>query len=363
MGVGPEERAWRPSAVRSLSFHSTYRCQNTGVCCSSGWDIAVETEVEARLVPLLTAHPETLPNGPDGFRLMADPPPGCRSSLRIVESTQACWFRDEPGRACAIHRTNGEDVLPSACRQFPRVCVLEPEGVSVSLSHYCPTAASLLFGDPASFSLVTSPPAFPRDWPFEGLDAREAYPPFLRPGVLLGFDGVRIFEEEAVGALSRLPLWTALATIDSAVERARSWTVGSGPLPELLAASFDRSERGDPGTGDPRRVLLASLTEGTRPKVGPPEFRAGAPTVSAVADVALRKYLASRLIAAWITFQGDGLHSVTRYLRLCLDTVFLFESARRMAEPELPRWKEAIREADLWLLHYCDPDLLARNLR
>jgi len=362
MGVGPEEGAWKPSVVRSLSFHSTYRCQNTGVCCSSGWDIAVETEVEARLIQLLTAHPETLPNGTDGFRPMADPPFGCRSALRIVESTQACWFRDEPRRACAIHRAHGEDVLPSACRQFPRVCVLEPDGVSISLSHYCPTAASLLFGGPASFSLVTSPPAFPRDWPFEGLDAREAYPPFLRPGVLLGFDGLRIFEERAIAILSQFPLWTALATIESAVARARSWTVGAGPLPELLAASFDSSEGGGPGTGDPRRILRASLTEGTRPKVGLREFRAGAPTVPAFADVALRKYLASRLIAAWITFQGDGLQSVTRYLRLCLDTVFLFESARG-AEPEAARWQEAIREADLWLLHYCDPDLLARNLR
>jgi hypothetical protein len=114
---------------------------------------------------------------------------------------------------------------------------------------------------------------------------------------------------------------------------------------------------------DPRTILLAALTEGTRPSVGLPDFRPDPPAVSGLADLVLRKYLASRLIAAWITFQGNGLRSVGRYLRLCLDTVLLFESARAAQESEASRWKEAIRSADLWLLHYCDPELLAQNLR
>lgn len=363
VGLGrPEPRP----RVRALSFHGQYRCGNTGVCCSSGWEIAVEEEVEVRLVPVLDLSPGNLPNGPDGFRPMPDPPAGCGSALRVHPSSGACWFRDEGARTCAIHRNHGEDALPSACRQFPRVCVIEPGVVSVSLSHFCPTAACLLFDGPEDFGLVHDPPAFPPEWPFEGLDARGAYPPFLRPGVLLGFDGLRAFEDRAVAELSRGLLWPALAVIEAAVEKMRTWTVGAGPLPDLVAGSFALAE-GDPGAKasatDPRPLLLAALTRGTQPSVGLPDFRAGRPLLSARTDLGLRKYMASRLIAAWISFQGDDLRSVARYLRLCLDTVFLFESARAAEESEAARWKEAIRNADLWILHYCDPDLLARNLR
>jgi Fe-S-cluster containining protein len=358
----------RPS-VRTLSFHSEYKCQNTGVCCSSGWEIAVEAEVELHLATRIARYPEALPNGPDGFHAMQGPPAGCRSSLRIVDATGACWFRDEPARACAVHRDHGEAALPSACRQFPRVCVLEAELVSVSLSHYCPTAAGLLFGGARDFGLVTDAWAFPSDWPFEGLDVRGAYPPFLRPGILMSLDGLRAFEDRAVAVLSREPLWRSLAMIESAVESARAWTVDAGPMLELVVESFARDAgdgKDEPRVTDPRPILLAALTEGTRPSVGLPDFRPDPPAVSSLtdlADLALRKYLASRLIAAWITFQGNGLRSVGRYLRLCLETVLLFESARAAQESEASRWKEAIRSADLWLLHYCDPELLAQNLR
>ena len=369
MDSGGGEAAREIPAVRALSFHANYRCENTGVCCSSGWEIAVEMDVEVRLTALLAGAPGHLPNGPDGFRLMADPPTRCESSLRKLDSTGACWFRDDPGRACAIHRNHGEAVLPSACRQFPKVCVLEPGVVSVSLSHYCPTAAGLLFGPPTDFRLVSDPGAFPGDWPFEGLDARDAYPPFLRPGVLLGFDGLRTFEDQAVAVLAGEALGRALAILESAVEGVRSWTMEAGPLCELMPGAFARAAREatqaktQPRATDPRAVLLSAVTAGTTPNAELPDFRAASTTVSALADLALRKYLASRLIAAWIAFQGDDLRQVVRYLRLCLDTVLLFESARSPAESDAIRWKEAIRSTDLWILHHCDPELLARNLR
>ena len=34
--------------VRALSIHAGYECRNTGVCCSSGWDIPVEPEMHLR---------------------------------------------------------------------------------------------------------------------------------------------------------------------------------------------------------------------------------------------------------------------------------------------------------------------------
>ena len=48
-------------------------------------------------------------------------------------------------RRCAVHRQLGRETLPSACRDFPRVVTLTPLGVSITLSHYCPTAAGMLF--------------------------------------------------------------------------------------------------------------------------------------------------------------------------------------------------------------------------
>lgn len=366
MGTGGNPGPERRPVVRALSFHSQYKCQNTGVCCSSGWEVAVEDDVESRLTTEMAQGLGPLPNGSAGFQAMQGPPAGCSSSLRLVGETGACWFRDEPARACAVHRNYGEGALPSACRQFPRSSVLEADCVSVSLSHYCPTAAGLLFGGSPDFRVVREPPAFPSDWPFEGLDARGAYPPLLRPGVLLGFDGLRVFEDRAVAVLSREPLWAALATIGAAVESARAWTADAGPLREVVAESFAREDgrsTGEPRATDPRPVLLAALTEGTRPSVGLPDFKTDSPAVSGLADLALRKYLASRLIAAWIMFQGNDLRSVARYLRLCLDTAFLFCSAHAAEDSEASRWKEAVRNADLWILHYCDPDLLAQNLR
>lgn len=358
------EPGGRP-VVCALSFHADYRCANTGICCSSGWEIAVEQEVELHLTTELRLRPGPLPNGPNGFEAMADPPSGCMSSLRTVESTQACWFRDEPARACAIHRNHGERSLPSACRQFPRVAVLEPRSVAVSLSHYCPTAAGLLFDGAPDFGLVQAPSAFPSDWPFEGLDAREAYSPFLRPGVLLGFDGLRAFEERAITLLSRASLWTALAALRTATEALRSWSVNAGALCDFMADCFLAAEGrdGDHPAMDPRPTLAASLTEGTQVRVCLPEFRPDRPLVSGRIDLALRKYLAARLIASWVMFQGSDLRTVVRYLELCLSTVCLFASARESEEPEIARWTDAIRSADLWILHYCDPERLARNLR
>lgn len=350
--------------VRCLSFHSAYQCQNTGVCCSSGWEIAVEQPVELALTARLRNPGARLPNGPDGFLPMADPPPGCRVSLRRSDTSGSCWFRDRSDHRCAIHREFGVEALPSACRQFPRVCVLEPDCVSLSLSHYCPTAAGLLFQGGEGFSLVSGARAgFPPDWPYEGLDARMSYPPLLRPGVLLGFDGLRAFEEGAVEAFARHDLHTSLNLVHSVVEEARSWRPGGPSLPVLIRTAFSRpaAPSREVQAQDTRSILASSSAEGS-PVAELPTRQAATRQIPAFADLALRKYLAARLIAAWVTFQAEDLRTVANYLRLCLDTVLLFEATAPLESPESTRWKEAVRSADLWILHHCDPERLARNL-
>lgn len=354
--------------VRCLSFHSTYGCQNTGICCSSGWDIAVERPIELDIIKRLGAKTVGSPRRVDGFRATDNPPIGCDSALRVDPDTGACWFRDHEARRCAIHREFGEAALPTACRHFPRVCILEPGQVSVSLTHYCPTAASLLFSAEPEFGLVDSPRAFPSNWPFEGLDARTSYSPLLRPGVLLGFDGLRRFEDGALRALSSGTVWDRLAQIDSAIENVRSWTPPDGFMTEAVDQAFvgpvaSRSRAAL--ASDPRMVLRASLPTGTNQKLDLPEILGVARPLRPEIDLALRKYVAARLVGCWITFMADDLRTTGRYLHLCLDAVLMFERARPVdeGESEAVRWMESIRSADLWLMHHCDPELIAANLR
>jgi hypothetical protein len=244
------------------------------------------------------------------------------------------------------------------------VCVLEPGTVSVSLSHYCPTAAALLFREDAGLALVERPQAFPPSRPFEGLDAREAYSPFLRPGVLLGFDGLRAFEERSVAVLAEGDVWRALDRIDAAAKELRRWTKAAGSVPDVVRASFadPPSTSSRPQADDPGKVLIASLTKGVPCAPGLPVFHTVGPDIPPEADLPLRRYLASRLIAGWIMFQAPDLAAVPRYLRLCLNTVLLFAAAPGQGGSHPVRWKEAIRNSDLWILHHCDPELLALNL-
>ena len=83
----------------------------------------------------------------DPFRTVPGLPHGARVALR-VDSGGRCVFLDpERGRLCTIHSHLGPGALASACRDFPRVVTLTPDGFSITLSHYCPTAAGRLFRD------------------------------------------------------------------------------------------------------------------------------------------------------------------------------------------------------------------------
>ena len=131
-----------------LSFHLPYRCRHSGACCTAGWPIPVEPE---RAV--LIKHGEWLG---DGGTLPRD-------------ANGACVFHDGQ---CTVYEHR-----PLACVHFPYVCLIDPRGVHVTLSHYCPTAASLLFEDHGPIEIVEGPPPIPSLEIPEGLDARESLPP------------------------------------------------------------------------------------------------------------------------------------------------------------------------------------------
>src|SRR5437762_14372552 len=105
------------------------------------------------------------------FALSDDALPDTPALLAV--SSGACVFFDRTSPRCRIQHALGHDALPLACRQFPRVAVHDPRGVSITLSHYCPTSAAMLDTiDPVQ--IVSGAPAFPAAGAYEGLDAREA---------------------------------------------------------------------------------------------------------------------------------------------------------------------------------------------
>jgi len=131
-----------------LNFHLPYACRHSGACCTAGWAIPVEPERAVLIKPgqWLDAG-DTLP-------------------------------RDERG-ACVFHqdRCTVYEHRPLSCVHFPYVCMIDPRGVHVTLSHYCPTAAGLLFEHDGPIEVVEGPSPVPLLEMPEGLDARESLPP------------------------------------------------------------------------------------------------------------------------------------------------------------------------------------------
>jgi Fe-S-cluster containining protein len=439
--------------VRALSIHADYRCRHSGACCSSGWAIPVEPETEERLRTALLKGPLRLPVRrdlvPPGsvpaepescLQCVASLPHGARVVLR-TDDTGRCVFFDPsfaPSGRCSVHRVLGEDALPSACRQFPRVVTLTPLGVSVTLSHYCPTAAGSLFRAVApnadrpldgraglvpgstALHIVEGPGAFPAEWPYEGLDARDALPPLLRPGVLMDWPGLEAWERFVVSVLTEEGLGpeAALDVLATAAEEARRWTPergafggyfeevlgtlaggrstgeelafhrslrGEGPAPSGAVRSGSRSPR-DPASRGSRGVQAWQLVADTVPQGAASHLAHGvrlgdlprlSPAGLGEADerwvvpawpslsLPIRRWLAARAFASWIALQGEGLRTTVAYLATALG-VLRTEAARGSAATgrvlDAGQLLAAVRRADLLLLHLADPEDLAGRL-
>lgn len=300
--------------VRSLSFHSTYRCRHRGACCTASWPIPVEAD---RLRGLCAAIGDgrlqpAVEEPADAFESPADAPAETPALLRVVD--HRCVFFDESaGRTCRVHASLGHEALPLACRQFPRVVVIDPRGVSVTLSHYCPTAAAML-GDPSPVCIVESPPAFPSEAEYVGLDVRTALPPLLRPDVLMDWESWWAFEARAVDLLGNAadPA-AALRRLRSIVEQIRTWSPGEGRLRDRVDRTFNQV-----------RLKADATTEST--------------------SKVLSRFLAAHAFANWTAHLGGGLRTWWRSI----------EAARAQAAET-----HDVAAADLHLRHLADPDALA----
>jgi hypothetical protein len=305
--------------ARWLSFHAPYACRHSGACCSSGWDIAVEKSRVAAIAHAI--HNRQIPAPARWFRSVDNAPDEVAGVLAVGPNGR-CVFHEN---GCAVHRALGPSAIPAACQHFPRVVLIDPRGVFVTLSHYCPTAASLLVNADRAVSIVEGLPALPGDAMPEGLDAREALPPLRSPRMLMDWDGYSAWEREAVHALT---------TSDNAGE-VLDWLAG-----RALAMSDEE------------------LFESGRASVPPPYAWPAYMTTRCHADLppeVVGRYLAAHAFACWMAYHGNGLASIAVYLRLAL-AVLRTEVARRNA------LIDGIRQSDLLLRHLVDREMLAARL-
>jgi Fe-S-cluster containining protein len=301
--------------VHVLGFHAPYRCRHEGVCCTSGWDIPVD----APLHRTLHAAIEWGQIRVDGFGLAADLfepardlPNGEPVVLRRRSNGACVFFEPSRGNQCAIQRQTDHDHLPAACRHFPRVVVIDPRGVFVTMSHVCPTSAGLLIQG-GSCEVVTGASGFDEHVIWEGLDARDELPPLLTRDLLWSWDGWDRWERGAVRLLAGTdgPPEQALAALGVAVTAISGWRPRTGPLMDAvesaLAAAAAVSSRWDP----PVEVLVAleslvidSGSPGQKPWPAPPP--GPVPGWNRWTG-AIRRYLAARAFANWVGYHGDSL--------------------------------------------------------
>lgn len=193
------------------------------------------------------------------------------------------------------------------------MCRIDQRGVHVTLSHYCPTAAALLFDHNGPIEIVEGPaPPTGLDVP-EGLDAREALPPLASPKRLMSFDDFSAWQANTV------------ETIGAHMATRAAW-------PEALAQLDDTCRR-----------LVA------------PAWPAFEPVIA--------RYLAAKAFGSWAAYlHDDGTAAVLQGVEAAR-AVLQVEAARQCAladrSLDAALLKEAIRQSDLLLVHSADSRVLS----
>jgi Fe-S-cluster containining protein len=336
--------------TRVLSLHAAYGCRERGACCTAGWPIPIEADRFARAEAALATGAMDLPTSGWPVFLRPSDAPADTPALLAVHHDACVFYRSGGAARCALHRALGHAALPLACRQFPRLSLRDARGVSITLSHFCPTAADLL--DTASaITIVENASAFPAEGEYVGLDVRDALPPALRPDMLMDWESWWLWESEAVALLSSQedPQET-MARLLVAVEHARTWSPATGPLTAWVASAFEaaRTEARPAVTLRTFDAVAAGVLDAI-----PIDFKDQAEvalgrrtaTTSRRAHIA---FLAAHAFASWAAHLGDDLRAWWRSI----------EAAHVLINGGL-----SVREADLLLRHLVDPRLQVRQVR
>jgi hypothetical protein len=287
-------------------------------------------------------------------------------TLRIAHGTTGtCVFRKND--RCEIHSIAGEHALPIACRHYPRVVLRDPRGTLVSLSHYCPTAASLLTTDDGA-RLVAASDALILQEPIEGLDARGELPPLVRPGLLTDIDGYAAWEAKVIETFDMTcDADRAFQIIELATDQLRLWSP-QGSLTDAVGAAFENACNSDPRNAlsiVPLSIVAELLPSEHRLDVSLDLDAEWASRVTS-ADVRIQRiivnYLSARAFGNWVAYQGQGLRTIVAWLRACYDVLRL-HIVRSGPPSSITRQAvlEAVRHTDLVMLHTIDSAAFARH--
>lgn len=365
------------SQVFALSFHADYQCRHSGACCTADWDVPVELPIYRSLKEDAAADRLRLPADVahlDPFILGPDLPDDAAAILQR-NAAGDCVFLDRGAKRCIVHRDLGEPALPSTCRHFPRLAVRDGRGTFVTLTHFCPTAASMLFRDDRPVAVVTDPPAFPPA-DYEGLVVTaEDLPPLLAPSILMEPDAYSAWERHMVARcahIERRPE-SVLATLARDAEAIAAWRPGAASLIEAVDrlpqayVEADADERLEPSLRF-HAGAMAAVPEDMRPE--PDEAGLEEAFVEYVSPAwsafraPLNRYLAAKAFASWTAYQGRGIATIVRGLEAALAIVRV-EAARQCRDA--PRCLdevlllEAIRSADFLLNHLAVGEDLAEG--
>jgi Fe-S-cluster containining protein len=404
-----------PKTVSCLEFQSDFHCSQCGRCCQN-WLVSVEKAQYDRIAQALQEG-QLVVSGVTAENSMArnEIPPGFGSTqayAHFLFGPQGCAFLEREGdhTACAVQRQLRPDALPIICQVYPRVCILQPRRVCLTLSNCCPTARQKLWREDlpdAGVAIVENPPAFSPTVNYAGHDTVEQKPPFLRPQTPLTWEAYGRWERFCLERMAdeRLTPENALIHILTAAEKIRGWA-GTGPAPIRLIESLVQTEAEvDPGQlsqqierlpnglllcRDLYELLFQSLSlEGTsrlpeliqtfQEAYGSASGDAQNGALSRLTEDydrfvrpfwsqwerAVRRYLASKLFANYYAHEGHGLRTGLYVVVLILATLRLHATLlTRIAQRPLdvPLLDEAFALTDLYWFSMVARDVLAHGL-
>jgi hypothetical protein len=361
--------------VFALSIHADYGCRHSGACCSADWDVPVELPVYRTLKEAIEGgrlRPQAAARQLPPFVVGPDLPD---DAAAVLERTKAgeCVFLEQGTRLCIVHRDLGESALPATCRYFPRLAVRDGRGTFITLSHFCPTAASMLFRDDDRLAIVHQPSAFPPG-KYEGLVVTDSdLPPLLTPTMLMDLPGYTAWESHMVARCSESDgPETVLATLERDARWLRRWRPGGPSLVDAVGNLPSELECAQgPVDLDPSLALFAQVMRAVPDDLLPPADEYGLDTAFASHvrpqwsrfRFPLKRYLAAKAFASWTAYQGRGVLSIVRGLAAALAVVRV-EAARLCRNEGLDLdeglLRDTFRNADFILNHLAVGEELAQ---
>lgn len=212
----------------------------------------------------------------------------------------------------------------------------------------------------------------------ESLDARDAWPPLLRPGVLAGFGAYDAWEARVLldwlvpATEARLTAGDALSAAVCWSEGIRGWRPQHGALPVLIAQRFSSPRRpatvADPDAAlETLGALVSALSKAVplpwRPTAWPDGLTdaalGGRALTRREGDAAIARYLGVRLAGSWLAYQGKGVRSVMASVVSAYALTCAALAATKSSVVTVGHLTSAIRAADWLQLHLLDRDAWA----